>query len=166
MAKVCDVSAKMSPEELRAWENLQTVAEVLHREVGRDLWDDARLSDTEFTVLAHLQRAGRPVRPSECAKSIGWDSSRLSHQLRRLERRGLIAKAVGELADGRATLIAATPEGRSAYRKAIGPHLRSAHRWFAQALTASQVGHLNEVLDALLAHAQELGGAEAPDGEG
>lgn len=146
------MSARLSPAELRAWENFQTVAEVLHREVGRELWADAQLSDADFTVLAHLRLAGEPVRPSECARSIGWDSSRLSHQLRRLERRGLVAKVAGDLTDGRATLIEATPEGSAAHRKAVGPHLRAAQAWFAQAMTESQVDDLNEILDALLAH--------------
>ncbi|MFG6503717.1 MarR family winged helix-turn-helix transcriptional regulator [Microbacterium sp. P05] len=151
------MSARMSAEELRAWENFQTVAEVLHREVGRELWDDAQLSDAEFSVLAHLQGENSTgVRPSECARSIGWDSSRLSHQLRRLEKRGLVAMKKGDGSDGRATLIIPTAAGQTAYRRAIGPHLRAAKRWFADALTDAQVRNLNDVLDTLLGHTNDL----------
>jgi DNA-binding MarR family transcriptional regulator len=144
----------MSPQQLAAWEKLQTVTEILRREVGRDLWSDAQLSDAEFTVLAHLQSAGTAgVRPTDCARTIGWDSSRLSHQLRRLQKRGFVAKSPGG-GDGRAVLISATPAGTAAYRRAIGPHLRAAQRWFADALTPDALAGLSSALDALLDHAR------------
>jgi DNA-binding MarR family transcriptional regulator len=149
----------MTRGELATWQKLQTVTEVLRREVGRDLWADARLSDAEFTVLAHLQSADAEViRPSDCAREIGWDSSRLSHQLRRLERRDLVATTRGSDEDGRAVRVTLTDAGRTAYRRAIGPHLRSAKRWFADALEPDQLRALEAALDAVLAHAASLAG--------
>jgi DNA-binding MarR family transcriptional regulator len=136
---------------------LQVVTEVLHREVGRDLWSDAQLSEAEFTVLAHLRLAGAPgARASDCARSIGWDSSRLSHQLRRLEKRGLILRSTGDGSDGRASVVALSDEGLSAYRRAIGPHMRSAQRWFADALDEDQLRALTEALEALTQHTTAL----------
>ncbi|MFJ6651194.1 MarR family winged helix-turn-helix transcriptional regulator [Microbacterium sp. NPDC091313] len=153
----------LSPSELATWEKLQTATEILRREVGRDLWGDARLSDAEFTVLAHLQSApAEGVRPSDCAREIGWDTSRLSHQLRRLEGRDFVAKTRGADDDGRAVRIALTDAGRTAYRRAIGPHLRAAKRWFADALEPEQLDALGGVLDAILAHAAALDSASRP----
>jgi len=60
------------------------------------------------------------------------DTSRLSHQLRRLEKRGLVLRSAGDGSDGRATVVALSDDEVSAYRRAIGPHLRSARRWFAE----------------------------------
>src|SRR6478609_8518040 len=134
--KIADVSARMSPQQLHTWETLQLVMDALRREVGRDLWNDAKLSDAEFTVLAHLHSSGEEgVRPAQCARAIGWDSSRLAHQLRRLEKRGLVATRPAGGEDGRATLSSLTPAGHDQYRRAIGPHLDSARRWFADGLT-------------------------------
>jgi DNA-binding MarR family transcriptional regulator len=157
------MSAKMSDRELRVWESLHLVTEHLKREVGRDLWNDAALTDTEFTVLAHLRQAPEGVRPSACAQAIGWDSSRLAHQLRRLEKRGLVSKRPDET-DGRAAVLVLTEEGRAAYRGAIGPHLRSAQRWFAAGLTESQLTGLAEGLDALRDHlaAMSTGPSDSP----
>jgi DNA-binding MarR family transcriptional regulator len=160
----------MSDEKRRAWELFHVANERVRREVGRDLWADAQLSDAEFTVLAHLamgERGGEPVRPSECARAIGWDSSRLAHQLRRLEGRGLIERAPGE-GDGRSSVIAFTDEGRAAYRSALGPHLRSATAWFGDALSDDQAAALVDALDAVMAHierrASETGAGEARSG--
>lgn len=146
-------------ERLRAWENLISRMEVLRREVGRDLREDSGLSDAEFSVIANLTRAGADgAKPSDCARTMGWEPSRLSHQLRRLEKRGLITRGVGDPSDARTALVRLTPEGRRAYTKAVGPHLRAAQRWFSDALSDAQVTHLNEILDSLAAHASQLGG--------
>ncbi|AAT88824.1 MarR family transcriptional regulator [Leifsonia xyli subsp. xyli] len=153
------MSGNLSVEQLRVWEQLQDATEILRREVGRGLWSDAQLSDAEFTVLAHLAQSGGG-RPTECARSIGWDSSRLAHQLRRLEKRGLVQSVPGD-ADRRSTRIALTEEGRSMHRCALGPHLRAAKKWFADALTNQQMVALGDALDALLAHAATLTEADA-----
>ena len=153
----------MTEQQLRVWRNFVLLAETVHREVGRDLWDDARLTDSEFTVLAELSmRADGTMRPSQCARAIDWDTSRLSHQLRRMEKRGLVARGRGDGSDGRAATIALTDEGRAAYRRAIGPHLRSAKRWFADALDGDRLGHLDDALGVLLEHVGRTAESSTP----
>jgi len=149
------MSDKMSSIELATWESLHTVTERLNREVGRDLWADAELSDTEFTVLAHLRLSPEGVRPGACAQAIGWDSSRLSHQLRRLEKRGLVQRTA-DTVDRRAAVLVMTKDGQEVFRRAIGPHLRSAQKWFAAALTPAQLAGLAEGLNALQVHIDTL----------
>ena len=153
----------MSPEQVQVWEKLQVMTERLHREVGRDSWNDAQLSDAEFTIPAHLRSAGPlGVRASECARTIGWDTSRLSHLVRRLEGRGLLTRSAGDGFDGRASILTSSGEGHSAYRRAIGPHLQSAHTWFAQALDEQQLHAFTRALDALLEHTTRLAQARTP----
>lgn len=155
------MSAKyLAPDELATWQRMQTVIERLRREVGRGLREDADLSEAEFAVLAHLVEAGGSVRPSDCAHAIGWDSSRLAHQLGRMERRGLIVRSPESGGDGRASTVALTHEGRTAHRRAVGPHLRAAKRWFADALTESQMTALSEILSALDANAAAIAAQE------
>jgi DNA-binding MarR family transcriptional regulator len=148
------VSVKnLSPAELAVWQKLQTVTENLRREVGRGLREDAQLSEPEFTVLAHLVFAGGSARPSACARSIGWDTSRLAHLLGRMQGRGLIARSPEGDRDGRASVVSLTDEGRRAHRRAVGPHLRAAKEWFADALSAEQLSALDDALSALERHA-------------
>ena len=121
------MSAKRSPQQLRVWRHFILASEVVRREVGRDLWEHAELSEADFTVLAELAGApGETMRSTHCARVLAWDTSRLSHQVRRLEQRGLIARGRGLAEDGRAAVVSLTDAGRTAYRKALGPHLSSA----------------------------------------
>lgn len=154
------MSDRMTDDQLEAWHLFHVASERLRREVGRDLWTDAELSEPEFTVLAHLalaEKTGEQLRPSQCARAIGWDSSRLAHQLRRLEHRGLILRSPGE-DDGRASVIAFTKAGRASYQASLGPHLRSAKAWFADALSDEQVTALRGALTALMTHISNRSG--------
>lgn len=146
---------QLSSDELAVWQRLQTVTESLRREVGRGLRADADLSESEFTVLAHVVTAGGSIRAGECARSIGWDSSRLAHQLGRLERRGLVDRTT-DATDARSSVVSLTETGRAAHRRAVGPHLRAAQRWFAAALAPHQLQDLDLALRALESHVQHL----------
>jgi DNA-binding MarR family transcriptional regulator len=130
---------------------------------ARNLWiepnDQARAKttanskDADFTVLAELSRApGNTMRSTQCAHAVGWDTGRLSHQLRRMEERGLIRRGRGTSDDRRAAVVTLTGQGSTAYRKALGPHLRSARRWFLDALTPDQLTHLDDILASVLTH--------------
>jgi DNA-binding MarR family transcriptional regulator len=94
------------------------------------------------------------MRSTQCARAVGWDTDRLSHHLRRVEQRGLIRRGRGTADDRRAAVVTLTDEGRTAYRKALGPHLRSARRWFLDALSADQLTHLDDILAAVLTHVE------------
>ena len=137
------------------WESFQVLGEVVHREVGRDLWDKSELTEADFTVLAKLSLQARgSMRATECARAIDWEASRLSHQLRRMEGRGLITRVRGDSSDRRASSITLTSEGRRAYRSALEPHLESARRWFLDGLNDQQLTDLDNALATLLQHVQ------------
>jgi DNA-binding MarR family transcriptional regulator len=69
-----------------------------------------------------------------------------------MEERGLLRRGRGTTGDGRAAVVTLTDAGRTAYRKALGPHLRSAQRWFLDALTPDQLTALDDILTAVLEH--------------
>ncbi|HJB64149.1 MAG TPA: MarR family winged helix-turn-helix transcriptional regulator [Candidatus Microbacterium pullistercoris] len=159
------MSATLSGRRLRTWEKLQTVTEQLRRETSRVLTTESGLSATEFTVLAHLATMPDGVRSASCARAMGWDTSRLSHQLRRLEQRGLVTRG-GADGDRRASVVALTDEGRRAHRRAVGPHLEAAQSWFGQALTDAQMDGLHDALAAIEAHIDtRITAAERHDSE-
>lgn len=171
---VADVSERLSGQRLLAWQKLQTVTAQLRRETARVLSDEAGLSEAEFTVLAHLAPTPHGVRSVTCARAMGWDTSRLSHQLRRLEQRGYVARRAGADTgatggspsaggDGRASVVALTTEGRRAYRRAVGPHLEAADQWFGQALSDSQIDELYDALTAIQTHIDQQTAAAASD---
>ncbi|ROR35920.1 MarR family transcriptional regulator [Curtobacterium sp. JUb34] len=161
---VSGVQRRMSDGELATWQRLQVVTERLRRRVGAGLRADADLSDAEFTVLAHLVDAGGEARPTACAAAIGWDSSRLAHQLRRLERRGLVERRSGPDGDARGSTSAITATGRTTHRAAVGAHLRAAATWFGDALDDDQLAALDDALQTLADHMRRLDGDGPGDG--
>jgi DNA-binding MarR family transcriptional regulator len=92
------------------------------------------------------------MRSTHCARALAWDTSRFSHQVRRLEQRGLIARGRGLAEEGQAAVVSLTDAGRTAYRKALGPHLSSARHWFLDALQPEQLAHLDDALTTVLDH--------------
>ncbi|MDR6170445.1 MarR family winged helix-turn-helix transcriptional regulator [Curtobacterium sp. SORGH_AS_0776] len=154
---------RLSDRELDTWQRLQVVTERLRRRVGADLRSDADLSEPEFTVLAHLVDMGGAARPTACAAAIGWDSSRLAHQLRRLERRELVERRPDPGGDARGSSIAITTTGRAAHRAAVGSHLRAASTWFGEALDDAQLAGLDAALRALDHQIRRLDGDDPGD---
>lgn len=154
------MSSKLTEQQLKVWRDFHVLGEIIRREVGRDLLDESQLTEADFTVLAELSVQARgSVRASECARSLDWEASRLSHQLRRMEARGLVTRGREGEADGRASRITLTDAGRRAYRKALGPHLQSARRWFVDGLNGAQLGNLDDALTALLYHVRRTADA-------
>ncbi|WP_157756820.1 MarR family winged helix-turn-helix transcriptional regulator [Plantactinospora sp. KBS50] len=158
------MSAKSSAEQRRVWQTFVLLSEAVRREVGRDLADGSGLSEADFTVLAELAHAPEgALRSTRCAQALDWESGRLSHQLRRLEQRGLITRARGAAGDGRAAVVAITDSGRDAYRRALGPHLRSAQYWFLDGIEPDRLAEFGLTLAALLRHVHERAALRDPD---
>ena len=77
------------------------------------------------------------MRSSELAAGIGWERSRLSHHLGRMERRGLVRRE--ECAtDNRGAEVVLSTAGAEAFRAATVPHLRAVRELFVDALTPEQ----------------------------
>jgi DNA-binding MarR family transcriptional regulator len=63
----------------------------LNYEMNRQLQADSNLSLPDYDVLNALRYAsGGRMRITALAARIGWERSRLSHHVRRLQNRGLV----------------------------------------------------------------------------
>src|ERR1700727_2341906 len=91
--------------ELRTWRDFIETVQALGVRLDGRLQSESSLSQGDYRVLLALSEAdGHRMRPSELAAVIGWERSRLSHHLGRMEKRGLIGRdpcaAHGRGADG------------------------------------------------------------------
>ena len=85
----------------------------------------------------------------ELGTEIGWDRSRLSHHLTRMEKRGLITRE--ECAeDGRGLMVRLTATGRQAIEKAAPAHVENVRRYFFDLLSNDELDTLAAVFDRLL----------------
>jgi DNA-binding MarR family transcriptional regulator len=136
-------------EQLRIWREFIETTEALRSELGSRLQAETALSPGDYGVLLALSEAdGRRMRSSELAAEIGWERSRLSHHLGRMERRGLIRRE--ECAsDSRGAEVVLTAEGAEAFRGATVPHLTAVRELFVEALTPRQLSAAGEIAKAL-----------------
>ena len=65
----------------------------------------------------------------ELRNALGWEKSRLSHQLRRMQKDGLISREPNP-ADARSTLVCLLPAGRAIIEKAAPGHVADVRRNF------------------------------------
>jgi DNA-binding MarR family transcriptional regulator len=126
-------------EQLRIWRDYIETAEALRYELTSRLQSESSLSPGDYAVLLALSEADdRRMRSSGLAAHIGWDRSRLSHHLGRMEKRELIRRE--ECAtDSRGAEIVLTPAGAEALRRATVPHLRAVRELFVDALTSDEL---------------------------
>lgn len=142
---------RLTDRELAVWRSLLDTTDELRRLLSAEL-QRVELSPGDYAVLLALTEApDRTLRSSEVADAIGWERSRVSHQLGRMERRGLILRTDCP-GDNRGALVLLTDDGFQAIRQASGPHLRAVKRLFADALDPQQLDALSDVLGSIRTH--------------
>jgi DNA-binding MarR family transcriptional regulator len=113
-------SVWLSEDEQRVWRNHVTMTAQLQSAMSRALQADCGLSLPDYDVLVALdERPG--CRISELGERLGWEQSRLSHQLSRMRARGLIDRR-GATDDRRAATVDLTTDGRAALGTAAPGH--------------------------------------------
>ena len=128
----------LAPEQWELWDSWTRAQRLLAREIERSLQREAGISKAEFSVLVTLQDApGRELGVSELGESLDWEKSRVSHQLTRMESRGLVARTRTG-ASGRRTHIGLTALGRRTVEGAIVGHAGTIRRYFLETLTPEQ----------------------------
>ncbi|HZP07115.1 MAG TPA: MarR family transcriptional regulator [Terracidiphilus sp.] len=143
-----NMSAKqLSPRELRIWHAFLLMGEDVLGRVGRDIAQATGLSGSEFAVLSRLAGIGKgQMRQQDLARAMGWEKSRLSHQLTRMHERGLIERRAGE---ERAIQVILTKMGSEKLESARPIHAESVRRNLLSRLSAEQIETIVRVSNLL-----------------
>jgi DNA-binding MarR family transcriptional regulator len=137
----------LSPHELRVWHAFKLMGEDVMGRVGRDIAEATGLSGPEFGVLSRLADLGKgEMRQQKLAECMGWDKSRLSHQLTRMLERDLIGRRE---ADKRVVLVVLTQHGREKLKAARPIHAASVRRNLLARLNAEQIETLVRISNIL-----------------
>src|SRR6201996_6672195 len=100
----------LTEDEQRAWRAYIQLAQLLIRQLDRDLHPFG-LSMHDYEILVELSEApGRRMRMTELADRTAQSRSRLSHQVNRMEAKGLIVREGCE-GDKRGTFAVLTALG-------------------------------------------------------
>lgn len=144
-------SARRSPtaDDLATWRGFIETSERLRAVIGSRLQADSGLSTGDYSVLLSLSEApDHRARSSELAVQVGWERSRLSHHLGRMEQRGLIRRDDCPT-DNRGAEVVLTTAGADAFRRASAPHLHAIQELFIGALSPDQLASVRELTGAL-----------------
>ena len=119
----------------------------------RQLQEDAGISEPDYSILIMLfESPERQLRANELGACLGWEKSRVSHQVSRMEKRGLVERRECDT-DARGTWISMTADGRRAVLGAMRQHAASLRQYFFDALTPEELAAIQsastKVLDAL-----------------
>ena len=138
--------------EDRAWRGFVALHNGLFDHLARQLARDSGLTTADYEVLVVVSEApGRRIRSRDLCRALGWERSRLSHQLARMEQRGSVSRAPCA-EDARGFDVVLTPAGLAAIESAAPLHLEAVRHCFVDVLTDEQLDALGRIADAVTAH--------------
>lgn len=152
----------LNEKQQRMWRRYRDVNQLLELAIERQLQRDAAMSQSDYSVLVCLSEAdAKGLRARELGASLGWDRSRVSHQVRRMEGRGLVAK--GTCAeDGRGTIVTLTEGGAAAIAKVAPMHVEKVRELFIDMVTEEEVRDLTDVFERIITRIDEVDGITLP----
>ncbi|WP_046472067.1 MarR family winged helix-turn-helix transcriptional regulator [Allosalinactinospora lopnorensis] len=135
--------------EQRIWRSFLRVNSLLHEELDRDLQKRHGLTLVEYGILVHLSEAeGQRKRMRGLADSVIVSKSRLSHQIARLERDGLVRReSCSE--DRRGAWAVLTDAGEKALQAAAPDHVSRVREYLFDRLSADHVAQLGAIMGVL-----------------
>jgi DNA-binding MarR family transcriptional regulator len=141
----------LDEREQRAWRSLQFMQMRLEGELARQLAAHSALSYPDYLVLVALtDKLDGRMRLFELAAELGWEKSRLSHQVARMNDRGLVTKEKCE-ADRRGAFVVVTERGRLEIAAAAPGHVDAVRRLFVDRLSPAQLDAVGDVAEVVLA---------------
>lgn len=142
----------LNDSQARAWRGYRRMRTLLDLQIARDLSRDSDLSDSDYDVLSTLSESDdRSWRASKLAERLHWSTSRLAHQVGRMERRGLVAR-IRHDDDRRGATVTLTEEGWRTLQTAAPLHVASVRRHFIDLLTPAELSTLTNIVNKVAAH--------------
>src|SRR6478736_4378028 len=141
----------LNAREARAWRAFVDAHHGLEVHLSRRL-QESGLSGADYEVLAVLSALDGDRMPArDLGNALGWEKSRLSHQLRRMQTDGLISREPNP-DDARSTLVCLLHTGRAAIEKAAPRHVDDVRRNFLDLFTSAELDMIATLNERVLHH--------------
>lgn len=127
---------ELTPEELRIWRAALSIADMLRHRVSSDLRAVSDLSHAEHSVLVHIKESGGILGQQRLADTMFWSKSRLSHQLTRMQAKGLVERTAGAK---RMVQVSITASGRWTIEAADAVHATSVRKHLFDVASAEEL---------------------------
>ncbi|WP_084956413.1 MarR family winged helix-turn-helix transcriptional regulator [Thermoactinospora rubra] len=145
----------LTPEEQRAWRAHLALHKLLMHRLDRELHEFG-LSINDYEILVNLSESPEHrMRMSDLAEATIQSRSRLSHQISRMEAKGLVKRQ--ECADDRrGTFAVLTDEGWETIERVAPHHVAGVREHFIDRLTPEQVEAIERAYSPIVTHLKGL----------
>jgi DNA-binding MarR family transcriptional regulator len=138
----------LDDREQQAWRSFIHTARLVMAALERGMAENG-LTSTDYGVLVSLSEAPqRRLRMSELSQTLLLEKSRLSHQVTRMERAGLVRRESCP-DDRRGQFAVLTDEGWETIRRVAPHHVELVRSIFIDRLTPAQLAQLTEMFTPL-----------------
>lgn len=139
----------LTDDEQNAWRAYIRLAKMLMRQLDRDLHPFG-LSTNDYEILVELSEApGNRLRMTELADLTAQSRSRLSHQITRMEAKGLVRRAACD-GDKRGTFTVITPRGMATIERVAPSHVDSVREHFIDRLSPADLSVLTTAFEPVM----------------
>jgi DNA-binding MarR family transcriptional regulator len=143
---------------MRAWRNYVVGASMLADRLHRELQDGHGVSLADYEVLVRLsERPGRRMRMSQLADEVASSKSRVSHQVARMEREGLLRR-VECSDDGRGVFAELTEAGMTLLETSAPTHVEGVREHMIDLLSRDEQAVVAKVFERVITHLREVDG--------
>lgn len=142
----------LTPAEQDAWRAFLRVHLKLAARMSRELQVRSKLSGADYEVLVALTDTPDGRLRFQClTRAVDWEQSRLSHQISRMTKRGLVTR-MECTDDGRGGFVAITPAGRAVIEAAAPHHVAMIRRLVIDPLGPDDLQTLARISNRMLDH--------------
>lgn len=139
----------LTGEEQSAWRAQIRLSKLLVRQLDRDL-QPFGLNTNDYEILVELSEApDHRLRMTELADATAQSRSRLSHQITRMEARGMVRRDTCE-GDKRGMFAVITERGLETISLAAPSHVDSVRRHFIGRLTSNQLDVIKQAYEPVV----------------
>jgi DNA-binding MarR family transcriptional regulator len=145
----------LSSSEQPAWRATVNLSQLLLRQLDRDLSAHG-LNGHDYEILVELSEApDQRLRMTELADATSQSRSRLSHQISRMEKRGLVRR--DECAgDKRGTFAVLTAEGTATIERVAPDHVEHVRRHFIDRLSPRQLEEIRDAFGPIVEYLRKI----------
>jgi DNA-binding MarR family transcriptional regulator len=147
----------LTASEQRTWRTHLDVSKLLTYQLEQEL-QPFGLTHNDYEILVNLSESDdRRMRMSDLARATLQSKSRLSHQISRMEKSGLVRRESCE-SDRRGLFAVLTEEGHETVRKVAPHHVASVRAHFIDLLPPEELAALYKALAPVAEHLRGLRG--------
>ena len=145
----------LTDEEQQAWRATVHLSTLLLRQLDRDLAEHG-LNGHDYEILVELSEApDHRLRMTDLADATSQSRSRLSHQISRMEKRGLVRRDECE-GDKRGTFAVLTAVGVAAIERAAPHHVDNVRRHFIDRLAPAQLEEVRSAFQPIVDYLRKI----------